>query len=97
MSILSLNCICVVGDIYFKIYSGFYSVQEILGLKYGLLIDAFCTFRHLSFPQNLENGLVLAKPTFWLESVLYKYFIECIKFSGIIPQADRIRIEVMMS
>ena len=102
-----LKWICVIGDLYFKIYSGFYSVQEILGLKYGLLIDAFRTvpsrhvlvFRHVTFLflKITKTALFWQYLLVWLESVSYKYFIECIVFSGIVPQSDGIRNQVSLS
>ena len=91
----------IVGDLYFKIHSLFYPVQEILGLKYGLLIDAFCTvpsrhvlvFRHVTFLflKIRKTALFYQNLLVRLENVSYKYFIECIAFSGIVPQSDKIR------
>ena len=66
-----LKRICVFRDLHFKIYSGFYTAQEILGLKYGLLLDAFCKVpsrqgfgvlsRRVSIPQKKEDSFVLPK------------------------------------
>ena len=102
-----LKWICIVGDLFFKIHSVFYQVQEILGLKYGLLIDAFCTvpsrhvlvFRHVTFLflKIRKTALFCQYLLVWLESVSYKYFIECIVFSGIVPQSDGIRNQVSLS
>lgn len=99
-----LKWICIVGDLCFNIHSGFYPVQEILGRKYGLLIDAFCTvpsrhvlvFRHVTFLflKIRKTALFWQYLLVWLESVSYKYFIECIVFCGIVPQSDGIRIQL---